>query len=233
MSLEVIQIIEDDPIQARVMDSALRKASFRTNVARDGQTGIEDIKRLLPALVLTDVMVPGINGHDLCRLLRQDPKTRELPIITVTALAAEEYRVYGLELGADDYLVKPFGAAELVARVRAVLRRTRGAGPSVRQGNGDGLTLEEEQVVALFRGRQVTLSGQEWKLLRRLSNSGGEVVPREELSALLWGEDGLIHDHELDRQIQQLGRKLNDGALCAGSILRVPGGGYRLSSLRP
>jgi DNA-binding response OmpR family regulator len=232
MSLEIIQIIEDDPTQAKVLDLALRRASYRTNVAFDGQTGLEDAQRLHPALVLLDLMLPGIDGREVCRLLRRDPKTTDIPIIMITALGSEAHRVEGLELGADDYMVKPFNATELVARVKAILRRVRPPAHSTAQGIGEGLVLEEDRFVALFRGRRVTLSGPEWRILQRLVRHDGQVVPREELTSILWGEDGLIHEHALDRHIQALSQKLRDDAICADSIVTVPGG-YRLSALRP
>ncbi|MBI3603628.1 MAG: response regulator transcription factor [Nitrospirae bacterium] len=233
MSLEIIQIIEDDPVQAGVLDRALRKVSYRTNVAHDGQTGIEDVKRLLPALVLLDLMLPDMDGREVCRRIREDPKTQDIPIIMLTGLGSEEHCVGALDHGADDYIVKPFKQAELTARIKAVLRRTH---PPVHQKNEcleEGLVLEEDQFVAVFRGQRVILSGQEWRLLRRLTGSDGQVVPREELSILLWGEDGLIHEHELDRCIQTLSQKLTDNAVFSGSIVMEPGGGYRLSALHP
>lgn len=232
MSLEIIQIIEDDSTQARVLDHALRKASFRTNVAFDGRTGLEDVRRLHPALVLLDLILPGMDGREVCRLLRRDPKTADIPIIMITALGSEDQRVKGLELGADDYMVKPFGPQELLARVKAVLRRARPPAQSVNEGINADLVLEEDRFVALFRGKRVTLSGPEWKILQRLVRQDGQMVPREELTTILWGNDGLIHEHTLDRHIQELSQKLKDDAVCAGSIISAPGG-YRLAALRP
>ncbi len=232
MSLEIIQIIEDDPTQAKVLDLTLRRASYRTNVAFDGQTGLEDVQRLQPALVLLDLMLPGMDGREVCRSLRRDPKTMDIPIIMITALGSEDHRVEGLEIGADDYMVKPFSAPELLARVKAVLRRVHPPAQSATNGLGDDLVLEEDRFVALFRGKRVTLSGPEWKLLQRLARHDGQVVLREELTSILWGEDGLIHEHTLDRHIQSLSRKLKDDAVCADSIVTAPGG-YRLATLRP
>lgn len=232
MSLEIIQIIEDDQIQARVLDHALRKASFRTNVAHDGKTGLDDVKRLHPSLVLLDLLLPGIDGHEVCRHLRQDPKTRDIPVIMITALGSEAHRVTGLELGADDYMVKPFSPQELVARIKAILRRTRPPSHATDESIGDELVLEEDRFVALFRGRRVTLSGLEWKILQRLVRQDGQVVLREELTTILWGDDGLIHEHTLDLHIQELSQKLKDDAVCAGSIISASGG-YRLAALRP
>ncbi|MBI5410712.1 MAG: response regulator transcription factor [Nitrospirae bacterium] len=230
--MEIIQIIEDDSAQAGLLDFTLRKARFRTNVARDGRTGLSDTKRLHPALILLDVMLPAMDGHEVCRKLRSDPATQAIPIIMISALGSEEHRLAGLDLGVDDYITKPFSPREVVARVRAVLRRSRPPAYAKKPYLDKGLLLEEERVVAVFHGQRITLSGQEWRLLRRLTGSDGQVVPREELSALLWGEDGLVHEHELDRCIQALSQKLKDDAACAGSIVTAPGG-YRLAALRP
>ena len=210
MSLEVIQIIEDDHLQASLIDREVRKAGYRTNVAYDGMTGLADVRRLRPSLVLLDVMLPELDGHDVCRRLREDQQTQTIPIIMMSALGTEEHKTTGLELGADDYVVKPFGLAELISRIRAVLRRSplRTATPDSRI-DGD-LRLEEDQHVALFRGQRVTLTGMEWKILRRLAGSVGRVVMREELVHAIWGRDGLIHDHELERHIKALRQKLGD-----------------------
>lgn len=210
MSLEVIQIIEDDPLQASLIDREVRRAGYRTNVAYDGMTGLADVRRLQPSLVLLDVMLPELDGHDVCRRLREDHQTQSIPIIMMSALGTEEHKTTGLELGADDYVVKPFGLAELISRIRAVLRRSRLDMTSHAGGQGSDLTLQEDQYVALFRGRRVTLSGPEWKILRRLAGSPGRVVMREELVDAIWGRDGLIHDHELERHVKALRQKLGD-----------------------
>src|SRR3954469_17080381 len=123
MSLELIQIIEDGHDQAQLMDQILRKASFRTNVAFDGPTGIQDIWRLKPALVLLDLILPGMGGKDICTRLRNDPQTKSMGIILVTAMGSEDYKVAALDVGADDVITKPYSSRELVARVKAVLRR--------------------------------------------------------------------------------------------------------------
>ncbi|MEW6545228.1 MAG: response regulator transcription factor [Nitrospirota bacterium] len=233
MPLEIIQIIEDEPLHAQLLDHTLREARYRTNVAHHALTGLDDVRRLNPALILLDVMLPEIDGYEVCRRLRDDPGTQATPIIMISALGGEEHRLGGFRLGADDYVVKPFSPGEVLARVEAVLRRSRAPAASKESYLNGQLILEESRFVVSLHGQAIQLSGLEWWLLRYLAREAGRLVSREELIAHLWGEDGLIHDHELDRQIQQLGRKLNDGALCAGSILRAPGGGYRLSSLRP
>lgn len=228
MSLEVIQIIEADQDQARAVDQVLRKASFRTNIAFDGQTGIQDIWKNRPALVVLDLMVQGIGGKDLCRRLREDPQTKSMGIILVTALTSEDYRVAGLESGADDILTKPYSPRELVARVHAVLRRLAASTPESLDDLDDDLTLDATQYVATFRERQLVLTRPEWQSLLRLAKTTGKVVPREELRSLLWGNDSLTHDRELDQLAASLNQKLagRDGA--APLIVKVAETGYRL-----
>ena len=231
MGLQIIQIIEDDPLQASLIDREVRKAGYRTNVAHDGRTGLDDIRRLHPALVLLDVMLPEMDGHDVCRQLREDPQTRAIPIIMLSALGTEEHKTAGLELGADDYMAKPFGLVELISRVKAVLRRAQlqtRLQPAV--PNSD-LQLQEDQYVALFRGLRIVLSGPEWKILRRLAGSVGRVVMREELINLVWEKDGLIHDHELERHIGTIRQKLGDDP-AAPTIIGPTATGYVLTERR-
>jgi DNA-binding response OmpR family regulator len=226
VSLQIIQIIEDDPAHAGLLDRALRKARYRTNVAPDGQTGLTDIKRLRPALVLLDVMLPGLDGFEVCRRLREDEQTSHIPIIMLTALASEEHRVAGLEFGADDFIPKPFSPREVVSRVRAVLRRT--TAPVVLKEDylrGD-LRLVENYVVVSWRGRRLDLSGAEWTVLRRLARDPSQVVTREELIQLVWGTDGLEHEQELDRLVGGLKWKLHPPE--GGGLATVPSIGYLL-----
>ena len=228
MSLEVIQIIEADQDQARAVDQVLRKASFRTNIAFDGPTGIQDIWKNRPALVVLDLMVPGIGGKDVCRRLREDPQTKSMGIILVTALTSEDSRVAGLESGADDILAKPYSPRELVARIHAVLRRLAASMPENLDDLDDDLALDATQYVATFRGRRLVLTKPEWQTLLRLAKTTGKVVPREELRSLLWGNDTLTHDRELDQLVALLNQKLADRDGTAPLIVKVAETGYRL-----
>ncbi|WHZ21579.1 MAG: Two-component transcriptional response regulator, OmpR family [Nitrospira sp.] len=226
MGLEIIQIVEDDQSQARLLDQILRQASFRTNVAFDGPSGMQDVWRIKPALIVTDDNLPGITGREICRRLRQDPSTKHIPILVLSGYSSEERRAEALDGGADDFIVKPYGAAELIARVRALLRRSR-------QGQdedlAEDLVLADNLYVAVYRGKQMTLTTHEWKALRRLASTVGQVVPREELKTLLWGDDELLHDVELDHCLQQLNRKLGREGAMVGQVSSVSGGGYRLT----
>ncbi len=228
MSLEIIEIVEDDQSQAKLLDQILRQASFRTNVAFDGPSGMQDVWRIKPALVMADDNLPGLTGREMCIRLRQDPSTKNIPIMVMSGFSSEERRAEALEAGADDFIVKPYSATELLARVRAILRRSRHT-PAQEEDLAEDLELAETLYVAKYRGKQMTLSAQEWKSLRRMASTVGMVVPREELKALLWGDDPLLHDGELDRCIEHLNQKLSEGTTAAASIKVVPGG-FRLSA---
>ena len=233
MSLEIIQILENDQSHAKMLDQILRRAAFRTNVAFDGPSGIQDVWRIKPALVMADDNLPGITGREICKRLRQDPSTKHIPIIVMSGYASEERRAEVLDGGADDVIVKPYGPIELVARVRALLRRSRhGQDPDVGCGEdlGEDLLLADNVYRVVYRGHKLALSALEWKALRRLAQTVGNVVPREELKGLLWGDDELLHDAELDRCIEQLNAKLASTESATGHIAMVPGGGCRLTT---
>lgn len=233
MSLEIIQILEDDKSHAKMLDQILRRASFRTNVAFDGPSGLQDVWRIKPSLIMADDNLPGITGREICKRLRQDPSTRHIPTIVMSGYASEERRAEALDEGADDFIVKPYGAIELVARVRALLRRCRhGHSQEEEWGEdlGEDLIFADNVYRAVYRGRKLALSAHEWKTLRRLAVTAGNVVPREELKALLWGDDELLHDGELDLCIKQLNEKLAGDGAAGGRIMMVPGCGYRMTT---
>lgn len=228
MALEIIEIVEDDQSQAKLLDQILRQASFRTNVAFDGPAGMQDVWRIKPSLIVADDNLPGLTGREMCKRLRQDPSTTHIPIIVMSGFSSEERRAEALDAGADDFIVKPYSGMELLARVRALLRRCRQSQAQDEELPED-LALTENLYVAVYRGKNLTLSAHEWKALRRLASTVGNVVPREELKSLLWGDDTLMHDGELDRCMQQLNQKLSQDAPSVESIKIVPGG-FRLST---
>ena len=223
MTTEIIQIIEDDSAHAMLLAHALSKAGYRINVASDGAEGLADVERLMPALVVLDVMLPGMDGHEICRRIREDPRTHAIPIVMVSALAAEDHRIAGLSLGVDDYVAKPFSPREVVARVGAVLRRST---RSTMQDSPSGeLRFEGSRVMATFRDRRLQLTGREWEILRRLARRPGESVANEELIALLWGRDGLVHEHEIDRLVRSLKSRLDEQG---DELLEMVPGGCRI-----
>lgn len=193
--------------------------------------GVQDIWRLKPALVLLDLILPGMGGKEICARLRSDPQTKSTGIIVLTALGSEDHKVAALDAGADDVILKPYNGRELVARIKSVLRRTAAAIPAADEEMDEDITLKETQFVVPVRGTQLLLTKAEWTILARLARTTGRVVPREELRAALWGEDGLFHERVLDEAIDSLNAKLSppNGP---GAIAGIHGTGYRFA-LRP
>ncbi len=161
MSLEIVQIIEDEPLHAQLLDHSLRQARYRTNVAVDGVTGLADVKRLLPAIILLDLMLPGISGDEVCRDIRNTPGIQQTPIIMITALGSEEDRVGGIEMGADDYIAKPFSPREVVSRVGSLLRRSRQWTLAIPPGPNSSLSIEDHYLIVSLRGKQLMVSREE------------------------------------------------------------------------
>lgn len=233
MALEIVQIIEDEPAHAGLLDHALRKARYRTNISGDGETGLNDCRRLRPALILLDVMLPGMDGHEVFRRLREDRRTHTTPIIMVSALGSlhNDHRAQAIEAGADDYIGKPFSPREVIARVNSILHRSRCVESTLDPEVQDQIKLEERYYRVRFRGRPLELTGREWDILCRLARQPGKVVTREELTALLWGDDDPVHEHELYRQVRSLATKLDGNGRDWGALIAVPNGSFELKLL--
>lgn len=232
MTTMIVQIIEDEPLHATLLDRALRQAHFATAVATDGHTGWNDVQRLLPSLILLDLMLPGMSGHEVCRLVRRTSSTSHIPIIMLTAVGSEEDRIAGLEMGADDYVVKPFSPREVVSRVQAVLRRTHAPLPETEPFSEHTVTLQGPFFVVSMQQRQVTVSSAELRLLRYMMARDGELVRGEDLFDLPGEDRGNIAPEELDHRVRFLRRKLENSG--AGSIEILPGSRYRfLAQPRP
>ncbi len=217
-------IIEDDPDIAESVRYNLESAGFSAMVASTGEQGLTlalDTNNP-PVVIVLDLMLPGINGMDLCRRLRSEKQTRRTPIIMLTAKAGETDRVAGLDLGADDYIAKPFSVRELLARVRAVMRRVDDESdePYV-----DGrLTIDFADVRASCGGTSVKLTNKEFQLLSALAKKRGRVVTRQQLLDQVWGYSYYGDARTLDVHIRRLRQKL--GA-CGDCIETVVGVGYR------
>lgn len=226
MASPIVQIIEDEPLHADLLDRALRQAQFATTLAADGESGWRDVQRLQPSLILLDLMLPGLSGHEVCRLVRRTPSTRHIPIIMLTAVGTEADRIAGLEMGADDYVVKPFSPREVVSRVQAVLRRA----PEIRREDpvlfsDTAITMEGPYFVLTLQERQITVSNSELKLLHYLLTRDGELVRGDELLSLPGEEPGNTSREELDHRVRFLRRKLENSR--TGSIEILPGSRYR------
>ena len=226
MAQERILLIEDEPDIAEVLQYNLEKEGFAVEVARRGDTGLEAIRREAPDLLLLDLMLPGIGGLELTRLLKRDGATSRIPIVMLTARSEEVDRIVGLELGADDYIPKPFSPREVVLRVKAVLRRYQppeeGAGDLVEVG---GIQLDVSGHQLRVRGKEMPLTATEFRLLRLLLERCGRVQTRAQLLSDVWGYAEDIDSRTVDTHIRRLRRKLGPEA---DRIETVIGVGYRL-----
>jgi DNA-binding response OmpR family regulator len=226
MTDSMVQIIEDEPLHAMLLDRALRHARFTTALAADGHTGWEDAQRLLPSLILLDLMLTDMGGHDVCRLVRKTQATRHIPIIMLTAVGSEENRIAGLEMGADDYIVKPFSPREVVSRVQALLRRA--PPPPLFEADLESdasITVRGPCFEVFLRDRQIIVSRTELALLRFMLARPGVLVTAERLIALPGNENRRISPANLEHSVRVLRRKLENSG--AGSIHILPGSQYR------
>jgi DNA-binding response OmpR family regulator len=219
-----VLIVEDEPDIAEGLRYNLEREGLRALVAGTGEKGLELAldKTNPPALILLDIMLPGMSGIELCRRLRREPQTRRTPIIMLTARGSEGERVAGLELGADDYVTKPFSVRELVARVRAVLRRADDAAAA--NYEDDKLQVHFEDMHVRCEGTEVRLTRKEFALLAALARRPGRVATRQQLLDEVWGQQYYGDTRTLDVHIRRLRSKL--GA-CGDSIDTVVGVGYR------
>lgn len=224
-----ILIVEDDPDIAESLVYNLRREGFRPMIAESGEKGLRlalDDKNT-PGLVILDLMLPGMSGVELCRRLRKETLTEKVPIIMLTAKAAEADRITGLDTGADDYVVKPFSVKELMARVRAVLRRSeKEETPNYDDGN---LAVDFADMRVACGGSEVKLTRKEFALLAYMINNSGRVAERQQLLDNVWGYSYFGDTRTLDVHIRRLRQKLGD---CGDRIETVVGIGYRFTGTK-
>jgi len=219
---QLILVVDDEPKVVRLTRDYLEKNGFRVLTAGDGQSALTTARREKPDLVILDLMLPNIDGREVCRILRRES---DIPIIMLTALSEEIDQVTGLEIGADDYITKPFSVRTLMARVRALLRRTRGeikARSIIRVGN---LEIDSEKYAVTFNGIPIKLTPNEFKLLHLLASRAGQTLTREQLLDDLHGAASNI-DRSVDSHIKNLRKKL-ESASGNSMIETVYGIGYR------
>jgi two-component system, OmpR family, response regulator RegX3 len=224
-----VVVVEDEQSISDPLRSALEREGYRVEVASTGADGLEAVRREEPDVVLLDLMLPDIDGRDVCRTIRQSSR---VPIIMLTARGLETDRVVGLELGADDYLVKPFGMAELIARIRAVLRRSApepAAAPEAAIVVGD-VRLDPRTRSASRGEEPLDLPRREFDLLHLLMANAGTVLPRQRLMDDVWGVDWFGTTKTLDVHVAGLRRRLGDDAQESRYIHTVRGVGFRFSA---
>jgi DNA-binding response OmpR family regulator len=224
-----VLIIEDDSdIRLSIRYALEKEGDFTVSEAFDGEAGLELALKSLPDLLLLDLNLPGIDGVDVCEQLRRNKATATLPIIMVTARAEETDKLAGLELGADDYITKPFSVKEVIARVRALLRRARTRLEKPRLLNRCGIELDEAERRVNVEGSEVTLTRKEFDLLAELMRHPGRVATREQLLERVWGYDHPGVTRTVDVHVRQLRKKLGEPA--DEAIETVVGIGYRFRS---
>jgi phosphate regulon transcriptional regulator PhoB len=220
-----VLIVEDEPDILSLLVFHLEREGYQVTQSRTGPEGLRLAGASPPDLVLLDLMLPGMDGLEVCRRLRQDPATRSLPIVMLTARGDEVDRVLGLELGADDYVVKPFSPRELVARIRAVLRRAR-PDPATRALVLGRLAIDFSGHRVTVDGKPVGLTRKEFDLLRALTEARGRVLSREYLLDHVWGYTaaGEIESRTVDVHVRRLRQKLGAEGQRIGTVTGV---GYR------
>ena len=224
----VILFVEDEEAISSPFARVLEREGFKAVVAASAAEAMELAQRVDPDLVLLDLTLPDGDGRDVCRALRRDS---DVPIVMLTARGSELDRVVGLEMGADDYVVKPFSGAEVVSRIRAVLRRSRGSGearfePSFSAGD---VAVDVAGRIASLDGTELELTRKEFDLLAELARNAGKVVTREDLMARVWDVNWFGSTKTLDVHIGALRRKLGDDPAKPGHIETVRGVGFRFA----
>ena len=232
MTAPTVLVIDDEKDLVEIVRYNLEKEHIHAITAFDGQSAVEIALRHHPDLIVLDLMMPGMSGLEVCRLLRSDSKTADIPIIMLTARASETDRIIGLELGADDYVTKPFSPRELVARVRAVLRRTTGNSKEkakiIRRGK---LLIDIDAREVKFEGKAVALTATEFRVLEFLASRPGRVVSRDAIIDAALGQGTAVMDRTIDVHITALRRKLSAGGGEGGELIEtVRGFGYKFRS---
>jgi len=226
MPNEKILVVEDDKDLSRLLKYNLDKEGYHVLVALDGETGLALFRKERPNMVLLDVMVPKLDGFGFLKAVRRDSKT---PVLMLTARKEEVDRVLGLELGADDYVTKPFSVREVLARVKAILRRVgdQGQSPAVSVLRVGELEVDVERYETRVKGKDITLTSKEFEFLKCLLQAGGRAMSRDQLLEKIWGYDRSmeIDTRTIDQHIARLREKLGSES---GRIVTVKNVGYRL-----
>ena len=224
---ETVFIVDDEQDVLDLLVYNLQKAGYKTVTARDGAAALQKARDEMPSLIILDLMLPQLDGTEVCRQLKADSKTAHIPIIMLTAKAEEVDRVVGLELGADDYVTKPFSPREMVLRVKTVLRRASGKTAPAEVLKFDDLTVDIGKHEVSHKGKVVELTVTEFKLLATLMERRGRVQSRDRLLTDVWGYEGDVDTRTVDTHMRRLREKLGK----AGNYVEtVRGVGYRFAA---
>jgi len=224
-----ILVVEDEPDIRKLVQYNLAQERYKVLEAEDGEQALKIVQRDRPNLLILDLMLPGLSGIELCRILRDRTDTARLPILMLTAKAGETDRVLGLEMGADDYLTKPFSPRELVARVRAILRRAASAAQteSLPAYDKGGLKIDFATYEVFVRGKNVKLTLKEFELLRFLVQNPNRVLSRDQLLDRVWGGETFVTPRTVDVHIRRLRKAIEKDDSKPKWILTLRGVGYK------
>jgi phosphate regulon transcriptional regulator PhoB len=225
-----VLLIEDDRDIVELVRYNLEREGFTVAAATDGATGLAQVRKAPPDILLLDLMLPKISGLDICKEIRRDQSLNRLPILMLTARGEEADRVVGLEMGADDYVTKPFSPRELGARVKALLRRTEPASEPRRVIEARGLTIDPSSYRVLRDSRPVTLSTLEFRLLYYLATRPNRVFTRDQLLDAVWGTERFVTPRSVDVYIRRLREKVESDADHPAFLKTVRGAGYMFES---
>ncbi|MEW6586390.1 MAG: response regulator [Nitrospirota bacterium] len=221
-----ILVVEDEADLVELISYNLKKEGFAVDSAFDGEAGLAKIRKDKYDLVILDLMLPGIQGVEICRIVRSDPKTASLPIIMLTAKGEEVDRIIGLEMGADDYMTKPFSPRELVARVKAVLRRVSEKPVTEKILKIDDLEIDRERYTVSLQGKPIKLSATEFKLLLFLAERRGKVFSRDQLLDAVWRDEAFVEPRTVDVHIRRLRAQIEPAPSKPKYIKTLRGIGY-------
>jgi len=220
-----ILVAEDELDVLNLVATNLKAAGYQVLKAEDGESALEQTRNALPALVILDLMLPGMSGLEVCRVLKAESTTRGIPILMLTAKAEEVDRIVGLELGADDYVTKPFSPRELVLRVRSILRRFHGVQETTDVLRLGDIQVDRSRYEVVVKGKSIDFTATEFKLLTVLMERRGRVQSRDALLNDVWGYESLIDTRTVDTHIRRLREKLGKASDC---IETIRGFGYRM-----
>ena len=221
-----ILVVEDEEDILELVSFNLKKEGYQVRGVTSGEEALQEVRRKIPSLIILDLMLPGVDGFDVCKSLKNDPRTKAVPIVMLTARSEEADIVIGLELGADDYLTKPFSPKELIARVRAILRRSKTdiSDQEILQKVHD-IEINVKRHEVLISGTQINLTSTEFRVLRLLADRPGWVFTRDQIVGAVHDQEYAVTDRSVDVMIVGLRRKLG---VSGQYIETVRGVGYRM-----
>jgi two-component system phosphate regulon response regulator PhoB len=221
-----ILVVDDEPEAVELVEFNLRQAGFEVVTAADGAEALKKARALLPNLIVLDLMLPEVDGLEVCKMVRRDPVTAALPIVMVTAKAAEIDRILGLELGADDYITKPFSPRELILRIKKILQRSQAAAEEPAVLKFGDLVIDAPRHLVSWHDKPVELTATEFKLLTILAQRRGRVQSREQLLRDVWDYNSLVDTRTVDTHMRRLREKLGPAARLLDTVRGV---GYRFT----